>query len=90
MRLDRFTQQRKDWELGYGVVGEQFFSMPKNQHWEWVLETLGDALRASLVDALANLPGTGMHPRRWFFDAWGQIHVPGCSSPGQGSNQTAP
>jgi hypothetical protein len=35
-----------DSELIYGVVGEQFLSMlPKNQDYEWVLETLGDALR---------------------------------------------
>ena len=51
------------------LLESSFFQCQKNQDWEWVLETLGDALRASLVHALANLPGTGMHPRRWFLDA---------------------
>jgi hypothetical protein len=37
---------RNDWELIYGVVAEQSFSMlPKNKDYEWVLQTLGDALR---------------------------------------------
>jgi hypothetical protein len=37
---------QNDWELIYGAVGEQFLLMlPKNQDYECVLETLGDALR---------------------------------------------
>jgi len=44
--LGQFSQVRNDCELIYGIVGEQFFPMlPKNQDYEWVLETLGDAIR---------------------------------------------
>jgi len=40
-----FFQVLKDWEVGLGVVGDEFFSiLPKFLDWETILGILGDAL----------------------------------------------
>jgi hypothetical protein len=38
----------KDWEVGFGVIGDEFFSiLPKFMDWDTLMGTLGDALRTA-------------------------------------------
>jgi hypothetical protein len=42
---------QRDWELRWGIVGEFFSMLLKSLDWEWVLETLGNALSTLLQHA---------------------------------------